>query len=199
MNSSKGVSAFVLAAVALAAVGCIPYTVGTTAQPVAQDEPTPSVIWYAIPGAVEILRDSLDIAFTGIDVEVRIGVSERADVGIRIPSFTGLVITYKHRLTPARDSADAAVAVMGGFGLVNLGNHLHFEFTVIASARQRSTLTPYGGLRIAQVAPLSEGAVGDSPTAGGFVGLRIGTERFGVSPEVGVSLSANMSETPYLQ
>ena len=36
------------------------------------------------------------------------------------------------------------------------------------------------------MAPLSKGAVGDSPTAGGFLGLRIGTERFGVSPEVGV-------------
>jgi hypothetical protein len=36
------------------------------------------------------------------------------------------------------------------------------------------------------VAPLSSSAPSDSPTAGGFLGLRIGTEQLGVSPEVGV-------------
>jgi hypothetical protein len=36
------------------------------------------------------------------------------------------------------------------------------------------------------VAPLSRSAVSDSPTAGGFLGLRIGREQLGISPEVGV-------------
>ena len=37
-----------------------------------------------------------------------------------------------------------------------------------------------------QVAPLGYRAVHDTPTAGGFLGLRIGSPDFGVSPEVGV-------------
>src|SRR5258705_13827114 len=56
---------------------------------------------------------------------------------------------------------------MGGGGFVNWGNHAHFEATVIASGHQ-SLLTPYGGLRLSQVVPLSRSARSDSPTAGGF-------------------------------
>jgi len=70
-------------------------------------------------------------------------------------------------------------------GFVNWGNHAHFEATLIASGHQ-SLLTPYGGLRLAQVVPLSRSARSDSPTAGGFFGLRIGKEELGVSAEVGV-------------
>ena len=60
------------------------------------------------------------------------------------------------------------------------------ELTVLGSGRTRHALTPYGGLRVMQVAPLARGAVHDSPTAGGFLGLRIGRSAFGISPEVGV-------------
>lgn len=167
------------------ATSCIPYTVGTTAQPVPEGESAPTVMWYSIPNGVELLRDSVAYAFTGMDFEARVGVSDRADVGVRIPSMTGLVATYKHRLTPSTDGQDAALAVMGGAGLVNLGNHAHFELTLLASGRQ-AVLTPYGGLRVAQVARLSQSAVNDSPTAGGFLGVRIGSEELGVSPEVAV-------------
>jgi hypothetical protein len=37
-----------------------------------------------------------------------------------------------------------------------------------------------------QVAPLNRDAVHDRPTAGGFLGLKIGRNDLGVSPEVGV-------------
>jgi hypothetical protein len=165
--------------------GCIPYTVGTTAQPVPKGEMAPSVVWYSIPNGIELLRDSIGVAFTGVDVEGRVGVTDRADVGVRVPAGSGLVVTYKYRLTSSVDRTAAAVAIMGGGGLVNWGNHAHFELTLLASGHQ-SLLTPYGGLRAAQVAPLSTSAPSDSPTAGGFLGLRIGKEQLGVSAEVGL-------------
>lgn len=169
----------------LNATACVPHTVATTAQPVPVGENAPVLIWYSIPNGIEVHRDTGHIAWLGIDVEARRGVTDRADIGIRIPSGTGLVVTYKYRLSKNPDHAAAAIAVMGGGGLVNLGNHAHFETTLIASGRQK-LLTPYGGLRVGQVLPLSRDAVSDSPTAGGFCGLRIGKEQLGVSVEVGV-------------
>jgi hypothetical protein len=167
------------------AAGCIPYTVGTTAQPVPLGESVPSFVWYSIPNGLEQLRDSGALAFTGVDAEGRMGVSDRADVGLRIAGGTGLVVSYKYRLTSSRDRTTPAVAVMGGMGLVNLGNHAYFDVTFLASGRQ-ATFTPYGGLRASQVLPLARDGVHDTPTAGGFLGLRIGSEHLGVSPEVGV-------------
>jgi hypothetical protein len=69
--------------------------------------------------------------------------------------------------------------------LINFGEHAHVELTLIASGRE-GKLTLYGGLRAMQVAPMSRGAVSDTPTLGGFLGLRIGRADMGVSPEVGV-------------
>src|SRR5258707_3290277 len=96
-----------------------------------------------------------------------------------------IVVTYKSRPFKNSDQAASAIAIMGGGGFVNWGNHAHFEATLIASGHQ-SLLTPYGGLRLSQVVPLSRSARSDSPTAGGFFGLRIGKEELGVSAEVGV-------------
>jgi hypothetical protein len=170
--------------IVLSVAGCVPYTVATTAQPVPVGDVAPTLVWYSIPNGIEVMRDS-NIAWLGIDAETRLGVSDRADVGIRIPSASGIVVTYKYRLSINPDREAPAIAVMGGGGLVNWGNHAHFELTLIASGRQK-LLTPYGGLRVGQVLPLSRDAVSDSPTAGGFFGLRIGTEQLGVSAEVGV-------------
>jgi len=170
--------------VVLSVAGCVPYTVATTAQPVPVGEVAPTLVWYSIPNGIEVMRDS-SIAWLGIDAETRLGVSDRADVGIRIPSASGLVVTYKYRLSTNRDPQAPAIAVMGGGGLVNWGNHADFELTLIASGRQK-LLTPYGGLHVGQVLPLSRDAVSDSPTAGGFLGLRIGKEQLGVGAEVGV-------------
>ncbi|PYO89834.1 MAG: hypothetical protein DMD58_08315 [Gemmatimonadetes bacterium] len=167
------------------ATACAPLTVATTAQPVPQGETAPVLIWYTIPNGIEVMRDSARVAWLGIDAEGRIGVSDRADVGVRIPSGSGIVVTYKYRLSKNADHKASAIAIMGGGGFVNWGNHAHFEATLIASGHQ-SLLTPYGGLRLAQVVPLSRSARSDSPTAGGFFGLRLGKEELGVSVEVGV-------------
>jgi len=185
------------AIVAVACSACIPHTIATTAQPVPKGETAPVLIWYSIPNGIEVMRDS-NIAWLGVDAEVRHGVSDRADVGIRIPSGTGIVANYKYRLTRNPDHQAPALAVMGGGGFVNLGNHAYFEGTVLASGRQ-ALFTPYGGLHAGQTLPLSHQAKWDSPTAGGFAGLRIGKEQLGVSVEVGVyydrsSLGAHSSD-----
>ena len=168
------------------ATGCLPYTVGSTAQTAPAHESQRTTTWYSIPNAVDILGDSVTAPIFGVDAEWRAGLDDRSDVGIRIPSGSGVVATYKRRLLGEAKPDAAALAVMGGAGLVNWGEHAHVELTVMGSGRTRRALTPYGGLRVMQVAPLARGAVHDSPTAGGFLGLRIGTSTFGISPEVGV-------------
>ena len=68
------------------ATACVPMTVATTAQPVPQGETAPVLIWYSITNGIEVMRDSGSIAWLGVDAEGRVGVSDRADVGVRIPS-----------------------------------------------------------------------------------------------------------------
>jgi hypothetical protein len=75
---------------------------------------------------------------------------------------------------------------MAGGGFVNWGEHAETELTMLASGREASVVTPYGGLRVMQVIPMSRNAVHDTPTAGGFLGMRL---RFGdvdVIPEIGI-------------
>lgn len=173
-------------AVVAASTACLPYTVGTTAQPVAEGEVRRSVSAYVIPNAVERFGTRTGAALPGIDAEARWGLDGSTDVGLRVPASSGLVITMKRRLAGGADPGDAALALMPGVGVVNLGQHAMAELSLLASGRTRGQLTPYGGLRALQVAPIARGAVHDRPTAGAFFGLRIGTDTLGVSPELGV-------------
>ena len=174
--------------VAATVVSCVPYTVATTAQPVPEGESAPVLVSYAIPNGIDIYRDSTTRSTApvyGLDMESRLGVTPRADVGVRIPSGTGIIVNYKYRLSPSFDANAAALAIMVGGGFVNLGSHAFLETTLIASGRQ-AMFTPYGGLRLGQSVPLSADAVHDTPTAGAFFGVRIGREDLGVSAELGV-------------
>jgi hypothetical protein len=181
-HCSAVVATFALAS----ATGCLPYTVGSTAQTLAPGEVRRAGTVYIIPNAIDLLGDSVSTGLRGSDAEIRWGITERTDLGLRIPSFSGAVLTAKHRLWGVAEPDAAAVAVMGGAGLVNWGEHAHFELSLIASGPTSGSITPYGGLRAMQVAPLSTSAVHDSPTAGGFFGLRIGDHAMGISPEIGV-------------
>ena len=131
-------------------VACLPYTVATTAQPVPEGKSAPVLVSYAIPNGIDIYRDSSTRSTApvyGLDMESRLGVTQRADVGVRIPSGTGIIVNYKHRLSPSFDANAAALAIMVGGGFVNLGSHAFLETTFIASGRQ-AMFTPYGGLRL---------------------------------------------------
>jgi len=176
----------------LLGTGCVPYPAATTAHPVDEDaSPSVSTSVYAIPNGIDLLRDSTAVtepgaeAFFGIDNSIRFRINEDADFGVRLPTFSGFIFNYKHRLA-GTDSSSFALAGMAGTGVVNLGLHWHFGATVVASGPESADVTPYGGVRGMQVVPLSEAAVTDSPTLGGFVGLRIGDAKFGLTPEVGV-------------
>ena len=165
---------------------CLPYTVGQTAQTLPSGETRQTGILYMIPHAVDVIGDSVGAPMRGADVELRRGLDERSDIGLRIPSYSGAVVTYKRRLAGSASPDRSVMSIMAGGGLVNWGEHAEVELTLFASGRQSGAVTPYGGARVMQVAPLSAGAVHDSPTAGGFFGLRIAFDDLEVGPEVGV-------------
>ncbi|HEX5870419.1 MAG TPA: hypothetical protein VFY65_08390 [Longimicrobium sp.] len=175
----------------LCAGACIPYATGTTAVPTPAGEMVPSVSVYFIPGGVERLsEDSVGGgSYFGIDSEVRIGLDDRSDLGIRTPGWTGLVLNYKHRIDGRPGADGTALAYMVGAGIVNAGEHAHVEASLLASGRpagERAKVTPYGGLKAMHVLPMVEGAVSDDPTVGAFAGLRIGTAAFAITLELAV-------------
>lgn len=166
--------------------GCIPLTVGSTAQPVAVGTTERSMSIYVVPSSFDDSLNARSYPRYGVDAEVRFGLDDHSDVGVRVPSFSGIVANYKRRLNGVSNAPGAATAIMVGGGLINWGDHAHMEATLITSAADNDRFTPYGGIRAMQVIPISRGAVHDSPTLGGFVGARIGTLAAGISPEIGV-------------
>jgi hypothetical protein len=166
--------------------GCIPLTVGSTAQPVPVGTTVHSMSMYVVPNSVDDSINNRSYPRYGVDPEVRFGLDDRSDIGVRAPSFSGIVANYKRRLNGVSQAPGAATAIMVGGGLVNWGDHVHLEATLITSAADNDRFTPYGGIRAMQVIPINKGAVHDSPTLGGFFGARIGSLKAGISPEIGV-------------
>lgn len=171
--------------------GCIPYAVGTTATPARARATTLSAM--AMP-SIAVFDSAGGRSWLSLDTETRIPIDDRSDAGFRVVGGSGVVANYKRLLTDS--AARMRVAVMPSFGFLNFASHAHFEATLLVSGyeprgpatrvERGSLFAPYGRLRVMQVAPLSPDAVHDTPTAGGFFGLRIGSPEFGVSPEVGV-------------
>ena len=168
------------------ATGCLPYTVGSTAQTVPAGESRRAAIVYYIPDAIDLSGDSVAAPMRGTDLELRYGLDDKSDIGLRIPAYSGAVITYKRRLAGTSAPESATFSFMTGAGFVNWGEHAEVEATFIASGRADGILTPYGGVRAMQVIPISRTGVHDSPTAGGFLGVRLRMGHVDVSPEVAV-------------
>ncbi len=166
--------------------GCIPLTVGSTARPVPPGEIVSATSMYVVPNSYHDSTSDRSLSRVGIDAEVRLGLDDRSDIGVRIPSASGVVVNYKRRLNGASDAPGTALALMVGGGVLNMGDHAHLEATFIASAEDNNRLTPFGGIRAMQVFPINRGAVHDSPTIGAFFGTRIGSLTAGISPEIGV-------------
>ena len=175
------------AALTLAGItGCLPYTVGSTAHTVPQGQSTRSAIVYYIPDAISLSGDSIASPMRGTDLEMRYGLDDQSDIGFRVPAYSGAVFTYKRRVAGTSQPESGAMSVMAGGGFVNWGEHAETEVTLMASGPGGGIVTPYGGLRIMQVFPLSRSAVRDTPTAGGYVGMRLRFADIDVSPELGV-------------
>ena len=188
MRSTLACSLAILAATSLA--GCIPYSVGSTARTVPAGQHTRSSTAFVIPNGFEAKGDSTAATMPGLDTELRYGIDDRSDFGVRIPSWSGVVVNYKRRLDakPAAAVADTglAVSLLAGGGFVNWGQHAEGELSLLVSAREDRRAVPYGGLRVIQVVPLSSDVPSDRPTAGGFLGLRLGSGDATVTPELGI-------------
>ncbi len=183
--------ALLAAPVLLASGACIPYATGTTALTTPPGEMEPSASIYFIPGGLERLTetDSTGGSYFGIDSEFRIGMDERSDVGIRAAGWVGLVVNYKHRIDGRPGADGPALSYMVGSGVVNAGEHAYLEASLLGSGRRTGDaagVTPYGGVKVMQVIPLTAEAVSDDPTVGAFAGLRIGTGALAISPELAV-------------
>ncbi len=184
----------IILALLASATGCVPYSVATTATPIRPGQNASTLVTYAMPkiGRIDSTRHvgETPVSYLAADYEWRMGVDDRSDVGIRIPSMSGIVVNYKRLLSDSTSGVRSAI--MPGAGLVNMGQHAHFELTWLISRAEPVSrpgvvgFTPYGGLRVMQVAPVVEDAVSDRPTVGGFIGTRIGSLDLGVSPEIGV-------------
>ncbi len=187
MRRSNLVSILVSATLA---AGCVPYAVGSTARTVPASEHTRTTTAFVIPNGFESKGDSVAATIPGVDSEVRFGIDNKSDFGVRVPSWSGVVLNYKRRLdaVPVSAAADTgvAVSVLVGGGMINWGQHAHLELSLLASGREDRRAVPYGGLRVMQVAPLSSTAPSDRPTAGAFLGWRIGSRDVGIAPEIGV-------------
>ncbi len=170
----------------LLAGGCIPYSTGTTAATLPPGQAEPATALYFVPGGMEsLMADSSGGSLMGVDIEARMGLDDRSELGIRLPGAVGAVLDYKRRMTGLEDRTGPGLALLTGAGVVNGGQHAIATGGFVASGRM-DRATPYGGFKVMQVFPLTEEAVRDDPTIGFFAGLRIGTEALGVSPEVAV-------------
>jgi hypothetical protein len=166
----------------LLSTSCIPFTVGSTARPVLPGEHTQSSSFYVVPNSFDV-DSAHSLSRMGADTEVRYGLDDRSDIGLRVVGYSGGVMSYKRRLNGATTQPGFALAAQGGVGIVNMGEHAHFEASLLASGPDNA-VTPYGGIRAMKVYPISRGAVHDSPTIGAFFGVKFGDD-YAISPEIG--------------
>ncbi len=170
---------------------CTPYAVSTTAVPMARGEGQRTTTLGIVPGGAEWSGDSSgrrkgSIAMPSLDVEQRVGLDDRSDWGVRIPTASGVIVSYKRRLDGPTNRDARATAIMVGAGFVNFAQHAHGEVTLITSGRESASVVPYGGVRAIQVVPMSSTSVKDTPTLGAFAGLKAGGRNRGLSAELGV-------------
>jgi hypothetical protein len=176
----------IIAASALSLGACTPYAVHTTAQPLPEGEGAATTIMTVVPNGAQFDSSRSGVAMPSLDLDIRRGVSDRSDVGVRINASSGIIMTVKHRLDGRSAKPGAATALLAGAGFVNLGQHAHFEATLIRSGDADRDLVPYGGVRVIQVVPMSSTAVHDDPAAGAFGGVRIGAGSLALGMELGV-------------
>src|ERR1044072_7816388 len=78
--------------------GCIPLTVGSTARPVPVGSTVQSTSIYVVPNSFDDSVNRRSYPRYGVDPEVRFGFDDYSDIGVRLPSFSGIVANYKRRL-----------------------------------------------------------------------------------------------------
>ncbi|NNF57848.1 MAG: hypothetical protein HKN04_06365 [Rhodothermaceae bacterium] len=179
---------------ALLVSGCVPYAVGTTPEPAPPGEIVASTTVQVAAGQPNLRKEVGDNAdervttFT-FDNGVQFGLDEHSEAGARLVGSSGIVATYKRKLTPSGPRRIATAVLVGG-GFVGLGSHAHVEATLLGAYPLSPTMTPYGGVRVQHLLPLSNDALSPNPAFGGFVGVRLGEPDLGISPELGIFYSS---------
>lgn len=170
--------------------GCISYTVGQGAETTARGERSFSSSLNLVPGTLSTLDSSASTRRPSVDTDIRFGVDDRTDIGFRIATYSGFMLTWKRQLTQ-RDSSKftenrARTAIMLGGGLLNVGEHAAFEATLISSSKWSAAGQWYGAVRAIQVFPITNSARSDDPVVGISVGHLFGDQNKSMGPEIGV-------------
>lgn len=163
--------------------GCLPYSMGATAATVRPQEIETTTSMTKIVSAGSLRRPD-GVSTSSADLEMRTGLNDRSDIGVRVTTLSGLVMSYKHRLAGSNTTGGLAVQSEGGF--VNFGAHGLLGVSVVGSSNEVRDVGVFGGARVLAVAPMTTGAVSDRPSTGGFLGLRLGAGPVSFYPEVGV-------------
>lgn len=183
----RGITTLCITPLCALLTGCISYTVGQGAETAPVGKRLSSSSVSVVPGTLD---DSTPTRRPSIDTEVRYGVNPRTDIGFRIATWSGFMVTWKRQLTRADSSAvqenRARTSIMLGGGVLNMGEHAALEATLIRSEKWTQQGQLYGAIRVVQVVPITNTARSDDPVIGASVGYLIGNQEYSVGPEVGV-------------
>jgi hypothetical protein len=177
-------------ALPLLLTGCISYTVGQGAEttPPTEQATSSSINW--VPGTLGDKENTRRTSRPSVDTDVRFGLDEKTDLGFRIATYTGFVVTWKRQLTRADTSETPEnrprTSIMLGGGILNAGEHAGFEATLITSSRWSTAGQWYGAVRAIQVAPITATARRDDPVVGFTIGHLFGDRNSSTGPEIGV-------------
>jgi hypothetical protein len=185
------IRAFTTASLACAALtGCISYTVGQSAETTPTSERSYGNSLNLVPGTMSDGANKVPTRRPSVDTDIRFGIDDRTDVGFRIATYSGFMMTWKRQLTHADTSATPEnrprTALMLGGGIINLGEHAGLEATLITSGRWTPAGQWYGAVRAIQAVPLNAQAKQDEPVVGLTIGHLFGDRNKSIGPEIGV-------------
>jgi hypothetical protein len=170
--------------------GCISYTVGQGAETTAPGERSYSSSMNLVPGTLSDRDSSASTRRPSVDSDFRFGVDDRTDIGFRIATYSGFMVTWKRQLSRPDSSKfienRTRTSIMLGGGFVNAGEHAAAEATLISSSKWSAAGQWYGALRAIQVFPITSSARRDDPVLGVAVGHLFGTADKSIGPELGV-------------
>jgi hypothetical protein len=180
-------SAGLVTAICALLTGCISYTVGQGAETASVGKQVYSSSVSVVPGTLD---DSTPTRRPSVDTELRYGVNPRTDIGLRIATWSGFMVTWKRQLTRADSSTKqenrARTSIMLGGGVLNMGEHAGLEATLISSGKWSQYGQLYGAIRAVQVIPITSTARSDDPVIGAAVGYLLGNREYSIGPELGV-------------
>jgi hypothetical protein len=173
------------------ATGCISYTVGQGAETTPRGERSFGSSVNMVPGTLREGEGGASTRRPSVDSDVRFGIDEQSDIGVRLATYSGFMVTYKRQLgrpdvSPKAPENRSRTAFMLGGGIINGAEHAAMEATLITSAPWTSAGQFYGAFRAIQVLPITSSARKDDPAVGFAIGHLFGDRNSSIGPEIGV-------------